>query len=590
MRLNPRIAVDYWLLPVGYRLLAIGYSLSAAKRWLSAIRGAIALLAGICGGMLLVSIPTFGAQEPFFDGLGSYTRTVSTASPEAQKYFNQGLNFLYGFNHGAAIRAFQAAAAIDPDCAMAHWGIALACGPHINFPLVPPPAAELAWKELALAQQHAAHGSAVEQALIEALSRRYANPQPEDRAPLDQAYADAMRSVWKTYPDDPDVGALFAEAMMDLRPWDQWTQEGEPQPGTEEILATLDEVLKLNVNHPFANHLYIHAVEASPHPERALAAADRLRDLQPGLAHNVHMPSHIDIRVGHWYEAITANLKAVDADRRYRAIIGPPQGLIVFYAAHNQHMLAYAAMMTGQRQLAVEHIRAMVSEMPEEVVKEFATHAEGFVATPYEVLIRFGRWDDILAEPDHPEFMVFTRAFHHAARGIAYAAKGDVQSARAEQKAFLEASKLVPADDVFGNNPCQALLAVATPMLEGEILIREGKLDEGLSQLRAAVNAEDSLRYDEPPGWILPVRHSLGANLMQAGRYAEAEQVYRADLARLPENGWSLFGLARSLERQKKSDEAALVEARFQKMWAKADVQITSSCLCQPGIAENSGN
>ena len=543
----------------------------------------ITLLASICYGVALTSLQIHGAQEPFFEGLGSYTRTITTTSPEAQKYFNQGLNFLFGFNHGAAIRAFQAAETIDPGCAMAHWGVALACGPHINFPVVPPPAAELAWKELALAQEQVAHTSAVEQALIEALSHRYADPQPEDRGPLDQAYADAMRSAWKAHSDDPDVGALFAEAMMDLRPWDQWTHEGQPQSGTDEILATLEQVMKLNLNHPFANHLYIHALEASPHPERALAAADRMRDLQPGLAHNVHMPSHIDIRIGHWYEAITANLKAVEADRRYRAIVGEPKGLIVFYAAHNQHMLAYAAMMTGQRDLAVEQIRAMVKGMPEDELKKYAMLTEAFVAMPYEVLIRFGLWDEILAEPDHPEFMVFTRAFRHAARGIAYAANGDVKSARVEQTAFLEASKLVPAEDAFGTNSCQALLAIATPMLDGEILIREGKLDEGLNQLRTAVSAEDALRYDEPPGWILPVRHSLGANLMQAGRFAEAEQVYRDDLARLPENGWSLFGLARSLELQQKGDEAAVVEARYHKIWSNADVQITSSCLCQPG-------
>jgi tetratricopeptide (TPR) repeat protein len=534
---------------------------------------------------LALALARLGAEEPLFEGLGSYTRPITTDSPEAQKYFNQGLNFYFGFNHGAAIRAFQAAETIDPDCAMAHWGVALACGPHINFPLVPPAAAELAWKELALAQEHATHASAVEQALIEALSHRYANPQPEDRGPLDQAYADAMRTVWKAHSDDVDVGALLAEALMDLRPWDQWTHEGQPQPGTDEILSTLDEVLKLDLNHPFANHLYIHALEASPHPERALAAADRLRDLQPGLAHNVHMPSHIDVRIGHWYEAITANLKAVEADLRYRTVSGEPKGLIVLYAAHNQHMLAYAAMMTGQRDLAVEHIRAMVKGMPEAVVKEYATLAEAFAAVPYEVLVRFGRWDEILAEPDHPEFMVFTRAFRHAARGIAYAAKNDVKSARTEQVAYLEASKLVPAEEnLWGNNPCQALLAIATPMLEGEILVREGKLDQGLAELRTAVNAEDALHYDEPPGWLLPVRHSLGANLMQAGRFAEAEQVYRDDLARLPENGWSLFGLARSLELQHKSDEAAPVEARFQKLWSKADVQITSSCLCQPGL------
>jgi tetratricopeptide (TPR) repeat protein len=537
----------------------------------------------LCFSVFLAFAPCFSAQEPFFDGLGSYTRKVTTSSPEAQKYFNQGLNFYYGFNHGAAIRAFTAAAALDPDCAMAHWGIALSSGPDINFPLVPPAAAALAWKELGRAQAHAAHASSVEQALIETLSHRYADPQPDDRSPLDQAYADAMRSVWKDYPDDPDVGALFAESLMDLRPWDQWTSEGQPEPGTDEILGTLEAVLKLNLYHPFANHLYIHALEASPHPERALTAADRLRDLQPGIAHNVHMPSHIDIRVGHWHEAITANLKAVEADRRYRAIVGEPKGLIVFYAAHNQHMLAYAAMMTGQRDLAIEHIRAMVKELPESVVKEYATFREGFLAMPYEVMIRFGMWDDILAEPDHPDFMVITRTFRHAARAIAFAAKDDTKSARTEQSLYLEASKLVPAEDQLGNNSCQGVLKIVTPMVEGEILVRDGKLDEGLAQLRAAVTAEDSLRYDEPPGWILPVRHSLGANLMQAGRYAEAEQVYRDDLTRLPENGWSLYGLAHSLELQQKDQEAASVEARFHKIWAKADLRITSSCLCQPG-------
>ena len=247
---------------------------------------------------------------------------------------------------------------------MAHWGIALASGPHINLPVVPPPAAELAWKELELAKENASNASPVEQALIEALSHRYANPQPEDRAPLDLAYANAMREVWQKFPKDQDVGALFAEAMMDLRPWDQWTPEGQPNPGTDEVLATLDAVLKLNPKHPFANHLYIHAVEASPHPDRANAAADRLRTLQPGLAHNVHMPSHIDIRCGRWQQAVDTNVKAVAADQRYRKIAGPPVGFINVYVAHNRHMLAYAAMMTGQREVAMKHIRAMVADLP----------------------------------------------------------------------------------------------------------------------------------------------------------------------------------------------------------------------------------
>ena len=527
------------------------------------------------------------ATEPFFEGLGSYSREITTNSPKAQRYFNQGLAFVHGFNHGAAIRSFQAAAQLDPKCAMAHWGVALACGPHINLTAVPPPAAELAWKELQLAQQNAEHASPVERDLIEALSHRYANPQPQDRAPLDQAYADAMRTVWQKYPNDPDVGVFFAEAMMDLRPWNQWTPQGQPTAGTDEILATLDAVLKLNPRHPFANHLYIHANEASLHPGRATAAANRLRTLQPGVAHNVHMPSHIDIRCGRWQQAVDTNLRAIAADQRYRKIAGPPVGFINVYIAHNRHMLAYAAMMTGQRALAMKHIRAMVAEMPSDFLKENATQAEGFVAMPLEVMVRFGMWNEILAEPNnYPEYMAGTRAFHHAARAIAYAAKGDTENARKEQAVFLEKSKLVPKEEVFSNNTEEALLAIAARMVEGEILVRENKLDAGIAELREAIKLEDALNYDEPPGWLIPVRHSLGATLMQNGRYAEAEQVYREDLARLPENGWSLYGLASSLKaQQKNASEAAATKEKFGKLWAKADTKITSSCLCQPTTA-----
>jgi tetratricopeptide (TPR) repeat protein len=524
------------------------------------------------------------AKEPLYDGLGSYTRKITTNSAEAQRYFDQGLGFLHGFNHRAAIRAFQQAAEIDPECAMAHWGVALACGPHINSMAVPPPAAELAWKELELAQKNAGNASPVGRALIDALAKRYANPQPEDRSGLDRAYADAMREVWKKYPNDPDVGALFAEAMMNLRPWDQWTPDGKPQPGTNEIIATLDAVLTLNPNHPLANHLYIHAVEASPSPERAMAAADRLRNLQPGLAHNVHMPSHIDIRTGQWLKAVDTNAKAVEADQRHRKIFGTAKGFLNVYVAHNRHMLAYAAMMTGQRDLAMKHIRAMVAEMPADFLEENALQAEGNVAMPLEVMVRFGLWDEILAEPEkYTDKMWFTRAFHHAARAIAYAAKGDAVNARKAQGVFLERAKLVPKEDFVSNNNCEALLAVAIPMVEGEILIAEGKIDSGIEQLGAAIQKEDALKYDEPPGWLIPVRHSLGAVLMKQQRFAEAEQVYRDDLARLPENGWSLLGLAESLRKQKKNaDEIAQTQAKFEKVWAKADLTITTSCLCQP--------
>ena len=539
----------------------------------------------IFGLALLASSGARSAPEPFYDGLGSHARKITTTSADAQKYCDQGLRFVFGFNHGAAIRSFQAAAQSDPACAMAHWGIALASGPHINFPAVPPAAAALAWKELSLAREHVASASPVERALIEALGARYANPQPADRGPLDRAYADAMRQVWRAHPQDADVGVLFAEAMMDLRPWDQWTRDGVAQPGTEEVLATLDAVLQLDLNHPFANHLYIHAVEASPHPERAVAAADRLLTLQPGLAHNVHMPSHIYIRVGRWDDAIASNLKAVAADQRYHALAQTPDGFLANYIAHDEHMLAYAAMMTGQRKLALAHIRALVAGLPEDFRRDYGAVAEVFLAMPFEVMMRFGEWDEILAAPEFSESLPLARAMRYAARGVARAVSGDVKSARTEQAAFLaETKRISPGKARRAKYTGDAIFGVLTPMLEGEISYREGKVDGALAQLREAVKAEDALRYDEPPDWLLPVRHSLGATLIQQHRFAEAEQVYRDDLARLPEDGWALFGLAETLRWQHKNDEAAAVTARFEKTWAKADVRLRSSCLCQPGL------
>ena len=522
--------------------------------------------------------------EPLYKGLGTTGRKVTAANSDAEKYVIQGIRFLYGFSHGAGIRSFEQAVKLDPTCAMAYWGIAMANGPHVNFPLVPPANAEAAWKNLQLAKRHADKCTPVERDLIEALSVRYANPQPDDRSALDKAYADAMRKVWQRHPDDADVGAWFAESMMDLSPWNQWTPEGKANPGTEEIVATLEAVMKLNVNHPLANHLYIHAMEASQHPERAIPAADRLRELQPGLAHNVHMPTHIDIRVGQWQKAIDWNAKAIDSAVAYHKVSGPPQGLLIFYEAHNYHMLAYAALMTGQRDLAVTQIKAMVTSLPADFVQAFSPMIEGFGAMPDEVMIRFGMWDQILAAPQpDKEYMPYTNAFHHAARAIAFAATDKPAQARAEQKLWTEGLKKVPEDAVFHNNPMSAISTLASAMVEGEILLREGKTDEGLAKLREAVKLEDALHYDEPPAWMIPGRHVLGAALLKAGKAAEAEQVYRDDLKKLPNNGWSLYGLADSLRKQGKADEAGAVDVRFKEVWSKADIQITTSCLCQAG-------
>jgi tetratricopeptide (TPR) repeat protein len=525
------------------------------------------------------------ADEPLYEGLGTMGRKVTAANPEAEKYAVQGIKFLYGFSHGAAIRSFEQAIKLDPTCAMAYWGIAYANGPHVNFPLVPPPMAEAAWKNLQLAKANADKCTPVEKELIEALSTRYANPQPEDRSPLDKAYADAMRTVWQKHPDDPDVGAWFAESLMDLSPWNQWTKDGAPNPGTDEIVATLEAVMKLNINHPLANHLYIHAVEASQRPDNAVAAADRLRELQPALAHNVHMPTHIDIRVGQWQKAVDWNGKAIDSAIAYHKIAGPPQGLLIFYEAHNYHMLAYAALMTGQRDLAVTQIKAMVASLPDDFVKDFAPMIEGFGAMPDEVMVRFGMWDQILAAPQPDKaYAPFTNAFHHGARAIAYAAKDKTTEARAEQAMWLEGIKKIPEGEVFHNNPMPEICTLAGTMIEGEILVREGKTEEGLGKLREAVKLEDALRYDEPPAWMIPARHSLGANLLRAGKAAEAEQVYREDLAKLPNNGWSLFGLAQTLRALGKTEEAATYQAKFEQVWAKADVKIKSSCMCQEGV------
>jgi tetratricopeptide (TPR) repeat protein len=514
--------------------------------------------------------------------LGSLSRVVTTSSPKAQRYFDQGLAFLYAFNHDEAIRAFRQAADLDPRCAMAHWGVAIANGPHINNTAVPEDRAKAAWDALALGRGALDGVTKLERALVEAAGARYAWPQPADRKPLEQAYADAMRAVWTAFPKDADVGALFAESLANLRPWDLWQADGTPQPGTEELVATLESVLELDPRHPLANHLLVHAVEASPHPEKADAAADVLRDLQPGLGHMVHMPSHIDVRRGRWQQAIDANAKAIEADRRYRAR-SPKQGFYRLYMAHNHHMLTYGAMMTGQSELALRTIREMVADIPLEFVKE-NPWADGFLAMPLEVLMRFGRWDEILAAAEFPEFAPISRSLRRYARAVAYASTGDVPSAEREQAAFLEERARVAKEATFGNNSGSDILDVAEHLMKGEILYRSGRTEEGIAALREAVAREDKLRYDEPPDWIQPVRHALGAALLQAGRFPEAEVVFREDLAKLPANGWGLYGLHRAVQLQKRPEEAAAAEKQFDAVWEKADLKIKSPCLCLPGV------
>jgi tetratricopeptide (TPR) repeat protein len=523
-------------------------------------------------------------REPLLKGLGPYTRQVSTASPDAQRYFDQGLNLLFAFNHDEAARAFRQAVELDPDCAMAWWGVAVAQGPHINRPVVDPGPARVAFDAIGKARAAAEkEATPIERGLIEALATRCVAEPPEDRSPLDRAYADAMTALADANPDDPEVAVFAAEALMNLRPWDLYTQDGQPQPGTEAIVARLERLLADHPEHPMANHLYIHAVEASTRPERAEAAADRLRDLQPGLSHNVHMPSHIDVRLGHWARAAEANRRAIAADRTFLAL-RPDPGFYGLYIAHNFHMLAHAAMMRGRSREAIDTIDAMYAMLPKDPASKDTAFVDGYLIMPLEVRMRFGHWDEILATPEPDAAFPLARALRHYARAVAFAAQDQVQDARSEQARFREAREAVPESSRFGNNKSLDLLDVAEHLMTGEILYREGKTDESIAELREAVRLSDRLHYSEPPDWILPVRHALGATLMHTGRPAEAEQVYRDDLAHLPHNGWSLFGLMRALDLQGKADEAREVEARWNEAWKDADVTLSSSCFCLPGI------
>lgn len=524
---------------------------------------------------------TTNRKVPIYAGLGNYSRTVATDSEQAQAYFDQGLNFMFAYNHDQAVRSFQAATEADPTCAMAYWGIALASGTNYNDPRFPEAKAKLAWDSLQKAKENGKRETAANRALIEALAARYAHPLPKEIAELEQGYAKAMEKVWQEFPKDADIGALYAESMMNLRPWELWGSDGKPAPDTLKIIDTLEAVRKLNPKHPLACHLLIHAVEASPNPEKADEAANELRDAHPGLGHLQHMPSHIDIRRGRWQDAIEANRLAIKADIAYQKQ-APEQGVYQVYMSHNHHMLAFAAIMQGQSQLATDTINEMVQLIPEGWLEnpENAAMVDGYMSMPLEVMKRFGQWDKILEAPEMPKKFPFARAMRHYARGVAYAAKGKTEEARQSQNEFQQAGQLVDPEAVFGNNKVHSLLALAGDMLEGEIALREGKTQAGMAALEAAVAKEDALRYTEPPDWIVPVRHALGAFLLHHDKPAEAEAVYREDLRRWPHNGWSLYGLAESLEAQGKKAEAEKVRRQFAEVWKRADVKIPSSCYC----------
>ncbi len=514
--------------------------------------------------------------EKLFDNLGDHHRAISTRVPEAQRYFDQGLRLTFAFNHEEAQRSFEAAAARDPSCAICYWGAALVLGPNINQP-AGADRAKMALPLLAKAKA-AANASPVERALIAALQKRYSDPPPaaddaKGQAALDEAYANAMREVARQYPDDNDVQVLFAESMMDLRPWKLWDPDGKPAPGTEEIVRTLETVLARAPQHPGANHYYIHAVEASPHPERALAAADRIGTMMPGAGHVVHMPSHVYQRVGRYNDAAEANRKAIAADKQYMGSIGDP-GFYAMYVAHNFQFLWAAALMAGRGEESLGAARQMVQMVPPEMWKAMPEMSFN-VAAPVLSLVRFGRWDEALKEPAPPAELPLPALLHHYARARALAALGKLADADAEVAAMQQLAAALPKGAMAGMGPADVYVGVAIDLARGDVACRRGKVAEGLALLRKAVAAGDTIPYDEPPDWYYPPRQTLGAWLLRTRKPGEAQQVFEEDLRKNPDNGWSLTGLRAALQARRKP--TAAVEAKLATAWRAADVKIASS-------------
>jgi tetratricopeptide (TPR) repeat protein len=514
------------------------------------------------------------SSPPLFSDLGSWTHKVS-ATPEAQKYFDQGLRLYYGFNHAEAIRAFRESARLDPACAMAWWGVAAAAGPNINMPM-DEAGAKIANEAIARAKALAHGVDPADQAYIAALGTRYSTDPSASRAVLDSAYCSAMRTLAKSRPDDADAGALFAESILDLNPWNQWTHDGKPNPGTLEAVATLEDVLAKHPEHPGANHFYIHAVEASNDPARALASAKRLETLVPGAGHLVHMPSHIYARTGRYADALERNKVAVAVDEKYIADQKPEGAYPLMYYNHNIQFIMFSAMMEGRSGDAIAAARKITGNVPAEMISQMSM-LEMVPPSPVLMLVRFGRWDEALKEPLPPSSERYASGICHYARGVALAAKGRFEPAMAELDSVRAMAAAVPADMLVSINLAAPLLRLAASALAGEIATRKGRTDEGVRMLTLAVATEDSLHYDEPPTWCYPVRHTLGAALIRAKRATEAEAVYRDDLLRHPENGWSLYGLAQALRGQGRTKEAGEVEARFRRAWANADVKLAAS-------------
>ncbi len=535
------------------------------------------VLLGLASGQPLAAADAGPRPGPLFDDLGDLHHPVTTKSERAQRYFDQGMRLVFAFNHKEAIRSFRSAAEFDPDCAMAHWGVAYAFGPHVNKPMDSNDTVN-AWAALQLASAAKTNASPAEQAYITALEQRYRSTHLEDRAGLDRAFAGAMRDLARQHPDDLDAQVIFAESLMDTMPWDYWTRDLSPKPETEEILSTLRRVMARDPHHPGANHFYIHAVEAGPSPELGLPAADRLAHYAPGAGHLVHMPSHIYMRVGQYADAIAANQRAVKADRDYIRHCRAAGFYPGVYYPHNLHFLWWAQLFDGQSQQALRTATLAASYAQENYCgPRKVLEAPRLRHLPWLTLVRFGRWDEVLAlerPPGTNDFLV-DRAFWHFTRGLAFAAKMDANAAAREQAAL--AAIVGSADAARLDNPnfpATAILGVAARWLDGKVALARGDFPAAIAGLEKAVAAEDAIPYMEPSFWPLPCRPALGAALLRAGDAAQAEAVFREDLKRWPRNGWGLLGLEHALRQQGKSSSADLVRHEFATAWARADVKL----------------
>jgi tetratricopeptide (TPR) repeat protein len=523
------------------------------------------LVAGVCS--------LFAQSKPpaLMPGLGQHHHTISTKSPEAQRFFDQGLTLVFAFNHEEAARAFRRASELDPQSAMAFWGLALALGPCINLD-VDPPHEQAAYEAVQKALSHSPGATERERAYIQVLAKRYSSDSKADLRKLDAEYANAMRELSRHFPDDLDAATLYAESLMDLHPWKLWSLDGRPTEGTEQIVSVLESVLRRDPNHIGANHYYIHAVEASPHPEWALVSARRLETLAPGAGHLVHMPAHTYMRVGDYSAAARSTAAGADVDRPYLRESGTTGGMYdMMYFCHNLHFLAASESMAGNfigakraaDELAV-HIAPMLNDMP---------MAEVYVPTPIFILVRFHRWDAILKLRAPNPKLAMTTAFWHFARGSAFAAKGEIATAEAERRIVETARKETPADTEFSfySNKASAFLALAANILDARIATVQADPERAINYWEKAVEIEDKLSYGEPPEWFYPVRESLGGALLLNGQASRAEAVFRYDLEQYPRNPRSLFGLLRALEDQKKNADVEEVRREFEAAWKNAD-------------------